>query len=150
MTEKFIIDVAQYVGANIDLDPKEHLAELRSFLKHYTNLYRIWAEDDSDHVEQRLRTMKTLATTRSLKSIKALAIDGDHDEGNVITMHSGVGFMPIPIIRKALELNIVPKEKRFLEEIIHYNDYQQEVLLIKPDKEFVYYGMWMGDDIERF
>ena len=149
MTEEFILDLGQYVGANIELDLKKYSEELRPFLKHYKNLYRIWSEVDSDHVEQRLQSTDMLATTLSLEAISYMAEDSSYADGSIVTMHAGIGFMPIPILKKALALEIVTEEKSFIKSVIMDNEYQQEVLLVAPDKEFEYYGMWINDEIEK-
>jgi len=148
MTEKFVIDVAQYVGANIPFDFVKHSGDLKPFLKHYRDLYRIWDSGEVDEVEALARKSGILPTSRSLEALLQLAMDGDHNDGDLITVHQGIGFSPMAVLKRGL--SVMTKEKSFVEDIIMYNDYQKEILLLRAEPEFDFYGMLDGESIERF
>jgi len=150
MTEEFAVDVAQYVGANEDLDFEKYADDLRPYLRSHKTLYRLWSEVDSDHVEQRLRNAKVLATSNSIDAIQLIAENTNQAPGTLITTHSGVGIMPVDILKDALARDVIITEKSYVKRVIVDNEYQQEVLLLQAAKEFSYYGMWMGDGIEKF
>ena len=146
MTDQFLLNLAEYVGANEKIQVTKYLDEIRPFLRRYSECYRLWRLSDPKDVESFLSKNTYLSTTKDLDVIPYLAESGDHEEDDLVTLHSGIGFSPISILKRGL--STLTKEVDYVERVIFDNEYQKEIFLLKVDPSFEYWGVWNGYEID--
>lgn len=113
--EKFIIAVAEAVGANIRLDVSRYIELVKPYLKIYT-VYRYWSA--------KYQPQTYYNTSKSLQAIAQMLEDGDFPNGP-ITKHTGEGMDVMQVLQDGLKTLTV--ERSFVAGVIRENRYQQEV-----------------------
>lgn len=126
--EGFLIDLAQYVGSNIKLNIKKYKYFIKPYILNYSKVYRIWQDYYKDDIFI-LPKQDYYACTLSKNALKEMIDENDYED-NLITIHSGIGFEPLQILKDNID-KFPKKEFSFLQRTIIMNDYQKEVLLLK-------------------
>lgn len=135
LTEKAYLAVAELVGSNKSLDIIKYKKELKSYIKTWKTLYRIWQDYTIEKYIASSKNIKIskksyISTTKSISQIKNIIEEGDIENLVLISKHSGKGIDPIEVLEAGLKLFTV--ESNFVKDVINTNKYQQEILFLEP------------------
>jgi len=143
MEQQVYIELAEYVAGGRPLKISQELISLvkrcGAFRK-YSQLYRIWFSIDAESVVEKLRrgqpvkVQRTHATTRSWASVEAMYSEEGYEGYPVlVTRYTDViGFDPIEVLRKGLELGLAGEEVSFVKRAVIMHEHQKEICTLQP------------------
>lgn len=149
-THQFLIDLAEYVGANESFEMEDYydLPWLADFIKPYGTTFRVWLDltlddfQDKIGVETPATDSNLMSTSLDLGAIREIIERIQEDTGElkdkaVVTKHEHVtGFEPIKILDKALYADMFPEdEESYVMDVIDDNEYQKEVLVLNREED---------------
>lgn len=143
MEQQVYIELAEYVAGGGTLKISQDLVSLvkrcGAFRK-YSQLYRIWFSIDAESVVRKLHrgqpveVRRTHATTRSWASVEAMYSEEGYEGYPVlVTRYTDViGFDPIEVLRKGLDLGLAGEEASFVKRAVTMHEFQKEICILQP------------------
>ena len=143
MEQQVYNELAEYVAGGRPLKISQELISLvkkYGAFRKYSQLYRIWFSVDAESVVEKLRrgqaakVQSTHATTRSWYAVKTMYEEEGYEGYPVlVTRYTDViGFDPIEVLRKGLELGLAGEEVPFVKRAVTMHGYQKEICTLQP------------------
>jgi len=142
LTERQLIRLAEYVGANEPIPP-DIIAALEPTMEQYEGLLRVWSDFQGPVTDAELlriaKQRRHIACTRDPEVITRIIDEQDRDynldedqDGLIISQVDGVGFDPITVLEDGLDAYPNSGERDFIRRVIDDHMWQDEVVIVKP------------------